>query len=519
MTRCVPRILLATACATVPQPVAANPLPAAPQAGSAWTNANDVVFRWCPPGRARITDQQGTHEVDFEGFWMGETEVTYDQAATVGVKVKIPEGQGPAHPLSGYTLERSPDIPDKMNAAGLQPEGWYYALPSEAEWEYACRAGSTEPYCFGAGLDQLPRFANFADRSLFGHEDSYYYSDPERDDGHATPAPAGSFAPNAWGLRDMHGNLWEACDNRVARGGAWCSLAEYCAAGFRHDQFGGRDQRSYIGLRILLRAEIVERHENIAFLGEEARPRLTLNLPLKRGANERSPLVVLVSTGRAKKGAHRKTGGIVAVLAREGFAVAEYAAGEDSNRNKKREKTVAGRDEIWRERLDHLKAACQHLANQAETHRIDMGAAAFMGNRAGASLAALAATHDLPLKPRALLLLNGSFQVGMHESNKEPQDDPGWEAHAARWSARSRLGGESPPAFVIAAVDSWVPHSGRRKPYEQAEAYAERLTELGVATRHLAQPEGRGSFDIGKDDEEFRRELLRFLRTHVARSD
>ncbi len=75
------------------------------------------------------------------------------------------------------------------------PAGWEFRLPTEAEWEYACRAGTTTKYCFGDWL--TPEMAN-VNESKFGH-----------------PVPVGSYAPNPWGLYDMHGNVYEFCLDEV----------------------------------------------------------------------------------------------------------------------------------------------------------------------------------------------------------------------------------------------------------------------------------------------------------------
>jgi formylglycine-generating enzyme required for sulfatase activity len=130
-------------------------------------------------------------------------------------------------------------------------------LPTEAEWEYACRAGTTTRYHCGDAPDALDKMANVADakgRTTFPHVQEMTI--PNGKDRSFT-LPAGSFQPNAFGLYDMHGNAWEWCsdwygadyyakspvddpagpdsgDRRVRRGGAWNSFPLWARAAFRN---------------------------------------------------------------------------------------------------------------------------------------------------------------------------------------------------------------------------------------------------------------------------------------------
>ena len=111
-------------------------------------------------------------------------------------------------------------------------EGKTYRLPTEAEWEYACRAGSSHRYDFGDDPDELVRHSNSADldRKIELEKDGrigivawYKDSDPpeygppfpfhSRGDGYAWTSPVGKFQPNGFGLHDMHGNVWELCSD------------------------------------------------------------------------------------------------------------------------------------------------------------------------------------------------------------------------------------------------------------------------------------------------------------------
>ena len=102
-------------------------------------------------------------------------------------------------------------------------EGRRYRLPTEAEWEYACRAGTTTRFTTGDAVEDLKAVANLCDRSLAGRWDTAtvkkYGLDPKVitfqpwDDGFAFTAPVGSFRPNALGLYDMLGNVGEFCSD------------------------------------------------------------------------------------------------------------------------------------------------------------------------------------------------------------------------------------------------------------------------------------------------------------------
>ena len=119
-----------------------------------------------------------------------------------------------------------------------------YRLPTEAEWEYACRAGSQTPFFWGAVPDG--RYANFADAAFAGAHPNDPYVNRQYDDARVFTAPVGSYRPNALGLHDMGGNVNEWCqdwygnyaagdaqdprgpsqgDHRILRGGAWCNMA------------------------------------------------------------------------------------------------------------------------------------------------------------------------------------------------------------------------------------------------------------------------------------------------------
>ncbi len=122
-------------------------------------------------------------------------------------------------------------------------EGKTYRLPTEAEWEYACRAGTTTRYYSGDDPETLAKVGNVADATAKAKFPDWKYT-IKANDGYVFTAPVGKFKPNAFGLYDMHGNAWQWCadwygaeyyatspaddptgpdsgDDRVLRGGSW----------------------------------------------------------------------------------------------------------------------------------------------------------------------------------------------------------------------------------------------------------------------------------------------------------
>lgn len=148
--------------------------------------------------------------------------------------------------------------------------GARYRLPSEAEWEYAARAGSSTDYSFGNDPAQLCRFANLADQST--HKVFGDWEVVDCDDGFPRIAPVGRFQPNAFGLHDMHGNVAEwvlecgmpsyqgapldgrpaedgrSCQSHGFRGGSWDGQAHALRSAHRGANSGPGDDR---GIRLL----------------------------------------------------------------------------------------------------------------------------------------------------------------------------------------------------------------------------------------------------------------------------
>ena len=113
-----------------------------------------------------------------------------------------------------------------------QVTGKNYRLPTELEWEYACRAGTITNYYFGNDCHQL--------------EDYVWYSGNSG----GTTHPVGLKLPNAWGLYDMHGNVWEWCIDKCQRGGSWGDIPYFCRSAIS-DDYGYGNSLNTLGFRVV----------------------------------------------------------------------------------------------------------------------------------------------------------------------------------------------------------------------------------------------------------------------------
>ena len=162
---------------------------------------------WIPPGRFwmgsppeeeyRARDET-RHEVIFtNGFWLGKFEVT--QAQWVALMGTNPSHhRGSRRPVEMVNWQDAQDFIAALNARSRDGG---FRLPTEAEWEYACRAGTLTPFHTGKTIDANQ--ANFDAVQYYGDNEVGVFRNRTMD--------VGSFAPNAWGLHDMHGNVAEWC--------------------------------------------------------------------------------------------------------------------------------------------------------------------------------------------------------------------------------------------------------------------------------------------------------------------
>ena len=190
-------------------------------------------------------------------FWLGKTEVTQSQwKAVMGNTPSRRNGDDlPVESVSWNDAVAFCEKLNEMKRATL-PAGYHYTLPTEAQWEYACRAGTTTRFYYGddPSYSQLGQYAWYADNSS------------------RKTHPVGEKLPNGWGLHDMHGNVWEWCLDRyrdypggsvsdpqgpqsgslrVFRGGSWHRIARDCRSANRF-RYGPGRTLDYLGFRVAL---------------------------------------------------------------------------------------------------------------------------------------------------------------------------------------------------------------------------------------------------------------------------
>ena len=219
-----------------------------------------------PSGERDRDDDEVQHSVTLtEPFWLGKYEVTQGQWKAV-------MGDNPSYftgndlPVEEVSWEDVMAFCRKLNQMDSnKPRGYVYSLPTEAQWEYACRAGTTTATAFGDRLSS--REANFAGDYPYGGASKGPYLE--------RTTAVGSYRPNAWGFYDMHGNVWEWChdwygdyprgrvtdpvgpssgSNRVERGGSWYRSGLYCRSAYRNRNYPGLRDND-LGFRLSLRSE------------------------------------------------------------------------------------------------------------------------------------------------------------------------------------------------------------------------------------------------------------------------
>ncbi len=270
-------------------------------------DAEALTLLWIPPGRfwmgspetepERRATEAPQHLVQLQGFFMSKTPITQAQWREVALwqerpgeqwgrqlkpdpswfqskdgqannEVRLLEGESNTNqrPVERVNWWEAMEFCHRLS----QRTGRTYTLPSEAQWEYACRAGATTPYCFGDTIST--ELANFNGNNAYADGPQGIYREQA--------TPVGMFPANAWGLQDMHGNVWEWCldewhrnhdgapvdgrawvdgkeggksteneKSKLLRGGSWFDLPGICRSAFRfrnHPDF----RTNFIGFRV-----------------------------------------------------------------------------------------------------------------------------------------------------------------------------------------------------------------------------------------------------------------------------
>lgn len=217
-----------------------------------------MTFCWCPPGEfmmgspvtedGRDKDEVQVRVVLNYGFWMGKTEVTQSQWREV-------MGNNPSRfkvanmPIDSVSWNDAQAFIGRLNSRTKHSDGYKMGLPTEAQWEYAARAGQEVIYSGGDSIDSVAWHIKNSGLST---------------------NPVGYKKANAWGLHDMSGNVWEWCQDRydeklhggvdptghtfrgerVFRGGCWDSVASRCRVAYRASN-GPTYSNGFIGFRIV----------------------------------------------------------------------------------------------------------------------------------------------------------------------------------------------------------------------------------------------------------------------------
>jgi formylglycine-generating enzyme required for sulfatase activity len=215
-------------------------------------------------------DERPQHEVTIDQVWLGQYPVTQAQYEAVVGRNPATFRLGANHPVETVSWHDAVAFCQRLT----ELTELAFRLPSEAEWEYACRAGTTTPFHFGPTI--TTDLANYrgTDWDYGGQIYSGSYGPGPKGVYREQTTPVGLFPPNAFGLYDMHGNVWEWCadhyhnsyegaptdnapwlssderSNRLLRGGAWLNPPQSCRSASRN--YVSPDVRNFdIGFRVV----------------------------------------------------------------------------------------------------------------------------------------------------------------------------------------------------------------------------------------------------------------------------
>ena len=212
-------------------------------------NVKNMEMIWCPPGAFIRGEGSDAHQVILtKGFYLGKFEVTQEQYEKVMDK-KPSKWKGKKLPVEQVSWDDAMVFCQQLSKKQRLPQNWAFTLPTEAEWAYACRAGTKSKFSWGSNFN-----SNLANTKTNGLNKT---------------VEVGSYSPNPWGFYDMHGNVWEWCldkkgdypkqkifdpfenkngSGRVLRGGSWYYEGEVArsssrwntAQDYKHSSIGFR---------------------------------------------------------------------------------------------------------------------------------------------------------------------------------------------------------------------------------------------------------------------------------------
>jgi formylglycine-generating enzyme required for sulfatase activity len=211
-------------------------------------------------------DERPVHPVFLESFWLGKYPVTQAQWQAVMGKLPASRFHGANLPVDTICWKDAEEFCTRL----AKITGQAYHLPSEAQWEFACRAGTSTPFSLGETI--TTEYANYVGAHVYRDEPKGIYR-------HATTA-VGIFPPNPWGLYDLHGNIWEFCADfwqpdytgapvdggpqghgyhpesrspraHAARGGSWHETPTHCRSAMRL-KVDEDERMEFYGMRVLL---------------------------------------------------------------------------------------------------------------------------------------------------------------------------------------------------------------------------------------------------------------------------
>jgi len=241
-------------------------------------NSDDIAMAWIPAGSFKmgsLKTEKGNNPNESQvsvaltkGFWLAQTEVTQGQwksvMGTEPWKMQDFVKEGSQYAATYISWDEANAFLSKLNERehrdGTLPRNWSYKLPTEAQWEYACRHGTSTRFSFGESDEQMNQYAWFA-RNSGSNNEEYAHE-------------VGKKKANTFGLHDMHGNVWEWCrdtyldslaggsnpeantkgPHRVFRGGGWNDPPVDCRSAFRNWGLLG-NRFNDLGFRVSLQSE------------------------------------------------------------------------------------------------------------------------------------------------------------------------------------------------------------------------------------------------------------------------